>query len=63
VLWKGNKISYKGGLGTAKAKRAPSTHHCLNLAQFTIMSIICDIKPDMAILAIITWLSHRNNRK
>ena len=51
-------------LGIAKATHAPSTHHCLSLAQFTpIISIICDIKSDMVIFAIIAWPSHCNNRK
>ena len=38
----------KVDLETTKVTHAPSTHHCLNLAQFTsIMSIICDIKSDI----------------
>jgi len=61
----GKEIKYhiKVDLGTAKATHAPNTHHCLNLAQFTlIMSIICDIKPDMAILHghLIAIIASRN---
>ena len=57
MLWKGNKISYKGQFRNIKSNtcsKYTSLSQFNKVHKFTpIMPIICDIKPDMAIFAII----------